>query len=111
MFKITTTRSNVKDADVDNEVSTTWYRFSSILELSEVLKSSYKLSHLSDSFPPAPPRCWNPQIDQFEKQFLNERKELLQNWARRICGLPRIGMNQDFLRFVQLKGIKMYMER
>ena len=81
------------DPDVDNEVATAWYRFSEVLELDGILKSSYKQSHLQASYPQFPPRCLDPRVDQTEENFLNERKELLGNWARRICGLPRIGMN------------------
>lgn len=104
-YKFVTTRTNIVDPDVDNEVAEVWYRFSEILELDGILKTSYKQSHLQASYPAFPPRCLDPRVMQTEEGFLRERRELLGNWARRICGLPRIGMNQDFLRFARLRQI------
>ena len=76
LFRVTTTRTNTEDPDVDNEVSVSWYRFSEMLELNGVLKTSYKQSHLQSSFPEFPPRCYDPRVLQFEEPFLLERREV-----------------------------------
>ena len=81
-----------------------WYRFSKLSDFDGKLRTSYAGSAaILSSFPAFPGKCWDPRVNQLSDEFLTERKQLLENYFRRITGLPRIGVNVDFLHLMGLK--------
>jgi hypothetical protein len=101
LFSLTAVRGPLDGADRGPVV---WFRFSKLRDFDGKLRTSYAGSPaILSSFPEFPPRCFDPRVNQLSDDFLNERKTQLENYFRRITGLPRIGVNVDFLHLVGLK--------
>ena len=79
-----------------------WLRYSALSEVANVVKSSYKTSRLSSSFPGFPPRCYNPTVDQFGRAFLRERAANLESFWRKLGGMPRVEESVELRRFFGL---------
>ncbi|GMI29321.1 hypothetical protein TeGR_g8425 [Tetraparma gracilis] len=79
-----------------------WFRFSEMSNIANIVRSSYKSTHLSSSFPSFPSRCLDPRVDQYSVEFLRERAANLESFWRVLCGIPRIERSADLLRFLAL---------
>ena len=77
-------------------------RFSAMSDVANIVKSSYKSTHLTSSFPAFPSRCYNPSIDQFASSFLTERTANLECFWRNLVGMPKIEESSDLRRFLGL---------
>jgi hypothetical protein len=89
-----------------NEPETTgeevWVRFSDQQDIANIVKSSYKNSHIASSFPSFPTRGWDPRVDHFSDQFLHERTANLESFWRNLSGLPKIEDSADLRKFLKL---------
>jgi len=84
------------------KASSVWASFSEISNVVNIVKSSYKDSHLSSSFPSYPSRCYDLRVDQFSKEFLDERKANLESFFRSLTGFPCVSERAELLRFLNV---------
>mmetsp|Transcript_15287 Transcript_15287/g.30446 ORF Transcript_15287/g.30446 Transcript_15287/m.30446 type:complete len:303 (+) Transcript_15287:180-1088(+) len=80
-----------------------WKSFSEQLDIANILKTSYRSSHLASSFPPFPPRVVDPWVDQTEEEFLKGRKAELEVWWAAVVRFPRVVGRLELLRFLGLE--------
>lgn len=75
-------------------------RFRDFVGVNEQIRSSFKGSHLLSSLPKPPARGLKLFSDHFSDSFIEERRNALEQYLRRMCGIPRAFQNQDLLNFV-----------
>jgi len=98
-YAIHTVRT-LKGGDGPRREVTCHRRFRDFVGVNEQIRSSYKGSHLLSSLPKPPARGFKMFSDHFSDKFIEDRRTALEEYLRRMAGIPRAFQNQDLLNFI-----------
>lgn len=120
-YKVTTVIGTISDdletkivseldlEEVENTQHTFVYRrYNEFEKLAQRLKGAYKGSHLLSSLPSLPGKVINPFVDQTTPDFINSRKNDLEQYLRKIIHFPKANKNIDLLKFLGLDPLTAY---
>ena len=97
-YKVCSTR------DCDGHSTVVHRRFRDFFSINELIRTSYKGSHLISSLPSLPKRGMKLFSDHLSPKFVENRRQGLQTYMQQLERMPRMRGNSDFLTFIGIKG-------
>lgn len=80
-------------------------RYRDFDKLDRLVRSAFAGSHLLNSLPNLPIKILNPFTDQSDPAFIDNRRQELEVYLKRLIRMPKASNNPDLLRFFSLHPV------